>query len=199
MSGSQDPRRFFSPEYLAQHPGLGESLLPIWGSAREAVADAYEGDYAGAALNTLLAASDLIPGAAAFKAAGKTARYAAKVRKTTAAVPTSWKNARRWMGKAGDLAKHQHGHHWLIPQRIGDGPLINALKNAPWNIKGMPVDDPLVHRRIHGRARIPGTKTWLPQYNLAERYWYGTPTGVKAAKGVVAGHSLGYAKARAEE
>ena len=41
------------------HPGFAESLIPVWGSGREAVADFQEGDYAGAALNGALAASDL--------------------------------------------------------------------------------------------------------------------------------------------
>lgn len=41
------------------HPGFAESLIPVWGSGREAVADFQEGDYAGAVLNGALAASDL--------------------------------------------------------------------------------------------------------------------------------------------
>ena len=191
----KDIRRFFSPEYLAQHPELGESLLPVWGSAREAVADYYEGDYGGAAVNGLLAAADLIPGSALAKTAYKTARYGGKVLKTTATDPTSWKNARRWMGKQGDLAKGQHGHHWLVEQNSWLGKhLPKGVTNAPWNIKGMPVDDPIVHRRIHGRARIPETNTWLPRYGAVERYVRGAPTGVHAAAGVTAAHQIGVGK-----
>ena len=38
-------------EWYRRHPDLAESLVPVWGSAREAVADVYEGDVAGAVLN----------------------------------------------------------------------------------------------------------------------------------------------------
>jgi len=50
------------------HPGFAESLIPVWGSGREAVADFQEGDYVGAALNGGLAASDLFLAGAAGKA-----------------------------------------------------------------------------------------------------------------------------------
>ena len=39
------------------HPGLAESLIPVWVSGREAVADFHEG---GAGINGALAASDLL-------------------------------------------------------------------------------------------------------------------------------------------
>jgi hypothetical protein len=39
------------PSDYVGHPGLWESLIPVWGSGREAIADYQDGDYAGAALN----------------------------------------------------------------------------------------------------------------------------------------------------
>ncbi|MFZ4066841.1 MAG: amidohydrolase family protein [Phenylobacterium sp.] len=56
------------------HPELLESLIPVWGSGREAVADFQEGDYAGAALNGALAASDLFLAGATLEMAQHTGR-----------------------------------------------------------------------------------------------------------------------------
>jgi len=43
----------------SQPPSAMESMIPIWGSAREAIADYNAGNYAGALLNSVLAVSDL--------------------------------------------------------------------------------------------------------------------------------------------
>jgi hypothetical protein len=48
------------PSASVGHPELLESLIPVWGSGREAVADFQEGDHAGAALNGALAASTAV-------------------------------------------------------------------------------------------------------------------------------------------
>lgn len=58
-------------EQSVGHPGFAESLIPVWGSGREAVADFQEGDYAGAALNAGLAASDVFLAGAVGKALSK--------------------------------------------------------------------------------------------------------------------------------
>ena len=42
-------------------PGFAESLIPIWGSGREALADLQQGDYLGGAFNGALAVSDVVP------------------------------------------------------------------------------------------------------------------------------------------
>jgi hypothetical protein len=60
------------------HPGFAESLIPVWGSGREAVADYQEGDYVGAALNGVLAASDMSLAGDAAKAIGKSGIHAIK-------------------------------------------------------------------------------------------------------------------------
>jgi hypothetical protein len=59
--------------YWDSRPGLAESVVPVWGSAREAIADAREGDVLGAVVNTGLAASDLVPGAFIAKGLSKPA------------------------------------------------------------------------------------------------------------------------------
>ncbi len=150
------------------HPGFAESLIPVWGSGRDAVADLQEGDYSGAALKGALAVSDLIPAEAV---AGSLEKGAWK------GGSHAWSATRKWLGKEY-LEPGQHGHHWLIPQNGWGKDVPDWLKNQPWNIKGMP--SPEVHGRIHGRYNGP-------QFNPAQRFWYGTPAWVKAVAGEAVG------------
>ena len=151
------------------HPGFAESLIPVWGSGRDAVADLQEGDYPGAALNGALAISDLIPAKAVAGALDKGMWKAGS---------HTWAATRKWLGKEGYLEAGQHGHHWLIPRNGWGKDVPDWLKNHPWNIKGMP--SPEIHGRIHGRYNGP-------QFNPAQRFWYGTPAWWKATVGEAAG------------
>jgi len=170
------------------HPGLAESLIPVWGSGREAVADVLEGDYAGAALNGALAASDLFVGGAVAKGAFKGLKYADKAVGSTAIDPYAWGAVSKWMRKEGLLDAGQHGHHWLIPQNGWGKNVPSRIKNHPLNIKPMP--DPVTHWRIDHRVGE------LPRFNPAQRYWYGTPAWAKVSTGAAIGHPVGAAKAR---
>jgi len=178
------------PSRSVGHPGFAESLIPVWGSGREAVADFQEGDYAGGALNTALAASDLFAGGAVAKGVIKGGKYALKASKSVAKDPYAWKNVRRWMGKEGILDSGQHGHHWLIPQNGWGKNVPTWIKNHPLNIKGM--SDPVTHWRIDHRVGD------LPRFNPAQRYWYGTPDWAKAAAVGAVGHPVGAVKARSD-
>lgn len=152
-------------EWWRKHPGTLESLTPVWGSAREAVADAYEGDVVGAIVNAGLAASDLAPGAYAIKAGAK---GLIKVGGSH-----TWNATRKWMGKNGVLEASQHGHHGIIP-RSGIGKYVpDSIKNQPWNITAMP------SREVHGR--VHGPYKGQPQYGQIERYWRGAPDWAKRA------------------
>ncbi len=153
------------------HPGEVESLIPVWGSGREALADLQEGDYLGAGLNGVLAVSDLIPGKAIAGAAAKGAF------KRTGSHP--WNATRKWMGRRGYFEPFEHGHHWAIPQNGWGKYVPDVIKNQPMNIKPMSAE---MHGRIHGP--YAGER----QYNVAQRYWYGTPTWSKAALASGAGH-----------
>lgn len=175
-------------EFAKSHPGAAESVIPVWGSAREAVADGFEGDAAGAVLNGVLAGSDLLLGGAVVKGVAKGAVFVAKEGSKRAA-PYGWKgNVRTWMGEQGHLAKGQHGHHWAIPQNGWGKQVPDWIKNQPWNIKGMP--SPEAHLRIHQSV---GGK---PRFNPAQRYWYGTPAWAKAAKVSTVGHPTAVATNR---
>jgi hypothetical protein len=161
-----------------QHPGFVESLVPVWGSAREAAADYQDGNYLGAAINTGLAASDLIPGAFVAKGLEKAGiRTALDVGKSAA-----WKNVRERMGRAGYFAEDQVGHHWLIPQRAKWVP--ERIRNNPANIIPMAAS---MHKRMHGNDRIEN----LPMFSVGEKLLNGTPTWFKAVTAQTTGNLLG--------
>jgi hypothetical protein len=169
------------------HPGFAESLIPVWGSGREAVADFQEGNYAGAALNGALAASDLFLAESIAKGLAKGGFYVAK--NVARKAPHDWdKVVRPWMGKQGFLEPLQHGHHWAIPQNGWGKQIPDAIKNQPWNIKPMPSAE------VHGR--IAGSYKGKPQFSVAERYWYGTPAWSKVGTAVAIGHPLAAANAQ---
>ncbi len=170
------------------HPGFAESLIPVWGSGCEAIADYQDGDYAGAALNGALALSDLsVEGVAANsirkaaeKGGLKGAMFVVKGAVGDSAKATAWKSVRKKMGDFGQLKKFQHGHHWLIPQRWTGVP--EFVRNHPLNIKGM--QSQKIHGRVHGRY------AGQPQYGLLGQYWHGTPHWSKAVTGSAVGHSV---------
>lgn len=181
MVAAQKARAGGEPWYL-EHPGLAESLVPVWGSAREAVADAHEGDYVGAAINGGLAVSDAFVAGAVVKGLAKGGLKLAG--------SNSWKETRRWMGKKGQLQPYQHGHHGIIPQN-GWGKIVpDVVKNQQWNVKGMP--SPEVHGRIHGPY------LGRPQFNVVQRYHYGTPRWAKAATVSTAGRPVEAGRERSQ-
>jgi hypothetical protein len=176
------------------HPGFAESLIPVWGSGREAVADFQEGDYAGAALNGALAASDLFLAGSIAKGVAKGGVYV--VRDAATKAPYAWKTAvRPWMVEKGYLVKGQHGHHWAIPQNGWGKGVPDWVKNQPWNIKAMP-EGP-AGAEMHGR--ITGSYKGKPRFNPLERYVHGTPTWSKVGTGSAVGHPTGAAKAQSDK
>ena len=178
------------PANSVGHPGLAESLIPVWGSGREAVADFQEGDFAGAALNGALAVSDLFLAGSVVKGVGKGAFYVAK---NAAKNPYDWdRYVRPWLGKErGMLAPKQHGHHWAIPQKGWGKKVPDSIKNQPWNIKPMPSAE------VHGR--LTNSYKGKPQFNAVERYAYGTPTWAKVGTGAAVGHPEAAGKAQADK
>lgn len=164
-----------SDDYWSSHPGTAESLIPVWGSAREAIADYKEGDLVGAAANGALALTDLTGEGYVLKSLGK---GGLKVVGSHA-----WKDTRKWLGPEGKgmLAKGQHGHHWLIPQNGWGKSVPDVIKNQPWNIKPMPT--PETHARMRGKV---GDK---PQFDAVERYVQGTPAWWKVQNGVWGAHA----------
>lgn len=157
------------------HPGFAESLIAVWGSGREAVADFQDGDYAGAGLNGALAASDLFLAGSVAKGIAKGGFYVVKGTIGDGGVKTAWPAVRKTLAEKGILEKYQHGHHWLIPQNGWGKAVPDVIKNHPFNIKPMP--SPEVHGRITGRYN------GKPRFNAIERYVHGTPTWAKVGTG----------------
>ncbi len=164
---------------MVGHPGFAESLIPVWGSGREALADFQEGDYLGAALNGALAGSDLFLAGDIAKAAAKGGLYAFNG-PGNKAVKYAWKAARRQMLKEGPIGlpmikPFQEGHHWLFPQNGWGKAVPDAIKHHPINIKPMP--SVAKHQRIH--------RAWKGdrQFGLFGRVRYGTPTWTKVLTG----------------
>ena len=155
--------------YWETHPGLGESMVPVWGSAREAIADYHEGDIIGAVGNGALALTDLTGQGYVVKSLYK---GGAKL-----AGSHTWDATRKWMSRKGNKPEGLHGHHWLIPQNGWGKAVPEALKNQPWNIKVLPGD---THKRMHTRD----LKNGKPKFSATERYVHGTPTWWKVQNGV---------------
>jgi hypothetical protein len=163
------------------HPGFAESLIPVWGSGKEAYADWQDGDYFGAGINGALAASDLFLAGDVAKAIAKGGWYVLRGPLLKEASQQDWDVVRKELGK-GLLTKGQHGHHWAIPQNGWGKNVPEMIKNHPLNIKAMP--DVATHMRITGRYK------GMPRFNQFERYWYGTPTWSKVFTVDAAGHPI---------
>jgi len=174
-TGSSKHRQF-------DHPGTGESMIPIWGSGKEALADLEDKNYLGAAVNAGLAASDVFVAKAVVSGLAKGGLKMAG--------PWAWRQfekgqaegMRPWLGEKGFLKPNQPGHHWWLEQK-GSAP--DWLRNQPPFIKGM--RDAVQHGRVHGPYTVDGVK--LPQFNALERFWYGTPDWLKAGYVSSAGHA----------
>jgi hypothetical protein len=78
-----------------------------------------------------------------------------------------------------------------ISQAAGELRVPDAIKNQPWNIKPMP--------SAEVRGRITGPYKGKPQFNVAERYWYGTPAWSKVTTGAAVGHPLAAATAQPDQ
>jgi hypothetical protein len=160
------------------HPELAESLIPFWGSEKEAIADYYDGDFVGAVGNAVLA-TDIIPA----KAVGQTI-----VKGGFKAAPTSWRTARKALGKEGFAAPGQPLHHWLIEQRSALGKLVPGhIKNQKWNL--LPMPDAATHGRLSHKYKD------LKEFNPIEKFRYGLPIGVQVTTADALGHALMKGKA----
>lgn len=156
------------------HPNELEALIPVWGAGREALADAHDGDWVGAAGNGLMAVTDVVPakavGGAILKGAAKVG--GSHVWRAKPGVDS----ARKWLGDKGYLKPGEHGHHWAIPKGGWGKNVPDWIKNQPWNIVGL---DAVTHGRVHGSYTLNGVK--LPPYGPIERVVRGTPDWAKAA------------------
>jgi len=168
----------FSSGRNVGHPAFAESLIPFWGSGREAIADWQEGDKVGAALNGALAVSDLFLAGSVVKGLSKGGLKLAGSH-TWDATRKYLRKTRKYWGvdhPLGPFLKtRQEGHHWLIPRNGWGEAVPDVIKNQMWNIK------PMRNKVIHGRIRHPVGE--LPRFNPVEGWWHGTPAWSKVALG----------------
>jgi hypothetical protein len=159
-------------DYWSSHPGIGESLIPVWGSTREAIADLRDGDYIGAAGNAALAVTDVVPAGTFVKIAGKGIIKGA----IKAGGSHTWNATRKWMTNKGLREIGLEGHHAIIPQGGWGKHVPDVIKNQPYNITFLPKE---THRRIH--TRFKGE----PRFDFADRVTNGAPPWGRAAMGML--------------
>jgi RHS repeat-associated protein len=168
-----DPINGIDPSGLVvEEPGFAESLIPVWGSGRQAVHDFQCGDWGWGLFNTALAVTDLALVKSLVQGAAKGAwKFGSH----------SWRATREWYGKTRALAKGQPVHHWAIERNSAVGKHVpDAIKNQPWNLMEMP--NRQFHDSVHG---------WGPNaMGPAGQLWHGTPAWTKQATGAAGGRAV---------
>lgn len=174
-----DPIDLIDPFGLATAaPGFGESLIPIWGSGRQAVHDFQCGHWVWGTINAGLAVSDVFLIKSLFTAAGKVGiEGLAKLSGSH-----TWDATSKWLTKTGwrETAGQQF-HHWLIPQKGWGAIVPDVIKNQPWNLMRMPegIAGDILHDAIHG---------WGDEaMGLFDRLWHGSPIWAKVGLADAAG------------
>ena len=163
-----------------EHPGTLESMIPVWGSGKEAIADFQEGDWVSGFGNTAMAVSDVFLAKAIAEAAAKGAFKLA---------PKAWNAARSQYLKQGFAIPNEPLHHWLVPQNGWGKVVPGEIKNMKWNLLPMDQAD---HVRLHGN--VPGGV----KPPLGERLLMGTPTRAKAGVANASGHTILGSEAQAK-
>jgi len=156
------PQNWTDPLGLTSAPGFWESLIPVWGSGKQAVHEFECGRWGWGTFHAAVAISDVFLVKAAADALAKGALKISGVH--------TWEATRKWLTKKGWREfKGQHMHHWLIPQNGWGRYIPDAIKNQPWNLMGM--RSAAFHRGLHGIGPDP--------MNLLGKTAYGTPTWFK--------------------
>ncbi len=152
------PADLTDPSGMTDAPGFAESLIPIWGSGRQAVHDFECGDWASGFLNTALAASDAFLVKSLASTIGKVAVGGlAKISGSH-----TWDATRKWMTSVGwrDLPGLQF-HHWAIPQNGWGAGVPQVVKNQPWNITKLTAEEHTAMHQMTGVGRLwAGSPTW---------------------------------------
>ena len=222
----QQQRRQHEAKTSVGHPGFAESLIPVWGSGREAVADFQEGDYLGASLNTALAASDLFLAGSIWKGLAKGGFYGLEKAARSGAANVVKKEVKKVAEEvaekaSGKVAKKKPpagrfdwskkvrpwmvDHGYLKKGQQGHHWLIPQNqwgKHVPEWLKNQPwnikaMPEGPLGAEIHGR--LSHQYLGKPKFNVLERYIHGTPTWAKVGQASVVGHPVGAATAKSEE
>lgn len=165
---------------------LGTSLIPIYGSYQEASNAWSDGRYGSAGFYGVMAISDIFMVKSAYTFFTKGGLGALKLGN----VPwydfsTRWTNPggsyRAFYGSKGFAKPKQNLHHWFIHQTSPIGKNVpGIIKHQMWNLVPMPMGNPAIHNLLHGKGVLMGNK-----YAPLIKFYYGTPTYIKAAPGSV--------------
>lgn len=137
--------------------GAGESVIPVWGSGKQALYDIEDGEYGWAAINIGMAVSDVFLLKSIVKG-GMTGGFKLMTKNYK-----NWSNYRGLLGTTGFAESGQHVHHWLFYKggKSGSGAWWK-MKNQMWNLtpmnpmiwKGNVYSGAQIHMAIHGNSRI---------------------------------------------
>jgi hypothetical protein len=193
-------------------------MIPVWGSGREAVADFQEGDYVGAGVNGLAAASDLfLAGAAgrgAFKlVAGAGAHYAKKKGIEAGSIEGLAAGLRQLQKDAALLSKPTRtgkppwNYERVQPRMkryglVKDGEELHHWaapqggwgKDVPNILKNNPLALHPMPKQAHQLTHNNLPSQNLQRYGAIQRYVEGTPTWAKVGTAGAGAHAAGAAK-----
>lgn len=170
-------------------PGPWESLIPVWGSGRQAIHDFQQGHYGWGTFNGLLAVSDLFLVGTLGKGLVK-----GGLRLGFKANSQTWNAARKWYGKYysrfSPLPKYTQVHHVFLHRgtryRWLPDAIENAVKNHPLNLK------PILATQQHSSQAL---HTYIHHgSNPAKRWWLGYPGWAKTGSANIPGHLTGQAR-----
>lgn len=169
------PTKSNDTAYKIRRPSTAESFIPIVGPAWEGIADYQDGNYAGAAFNGAMAVADALPITPAVKLLRVMYKLAKRYDKGLASA-----DAMRKRFKALGLTSPGREVHHTIPLNGASRTAKGDVRNHAAFLKVMPQEQ---HRRLTGswQVKLPdGTLQRLPQYNRAQKLWYGTTDWQKA-------------------
>ncbi|MET0273032.1 MAG: hypothetical protein ABW360_08585 [Phenylobacterium sp.] len=157
-----------------ERPNLAQSFIPVVGPAWEAAADLQDGNYAGAAFNTVMAAADVLPVGVAAKGLKAASKGIGVLRDGSLTAGA----AARKMRKVGLAGKGDEIHHTVALN--GTSRTAQDPRNHYALLKVLPEEQ---HRRLHG--------SWngKPRYDPIRRAWYGTTDWQKAVPTGLAGYA----------
>lgn len=172
-------------------PSTWESLIPVWGSGKQAVHEFQQGNYVWGTVNGLLAVSDLFLVGAISKGLVK-----GGLRLGFNPGLLSWRATRKWYGKYysrfSPLPKYTQVHHVFLKQgtkyRWLPDAIENAVKNHPLNLKPILATTKQSSQKLH---------TYIHHgSNPAKRWWLGHPGWAKNSAMNMPGHLAEQARNR---
>ncbi len=157
-----------------QRPNTAQSFIPVVGPAWEAAADLQDGNYAGAAFNSVMAVADALPVGVAAKGIKAATKGVTVLKKGSLTANAARSRLRDW----GVAKKGEEIHHTVPLNGIGRGE--QNWRNHYALLKVLPQE---THQRL--------TRSWngKPRFDPIRRVWYGTTDWQKAVPTGVAGYA----------